>query len=353
MEKHFLQSNQWKKFQQSLGKSIFEDSGTGWSFLATLETTPLGRYLYVPYGPTVRNKKALEAALKALQSLAEQQGAVFIRIEPTAGTSAFELSREGFVKIKEINPEHTWVLDLTQSKTSILAGMKQNNRNLFNTYKNRGISIHHTTDPKKVTVLTSLLSGVAAHNHINTHSSDYLAKQMAEAGAILYYVTRETAASVAVGYQSGGTPQSVTTDAARNGSLPVTTGQTPFRARKTMADGAQPTIAAALVYDSPTTRYYAHAAASYEHRKLSAGTALLAQMIIDAKNKGLKTFDFYGITSSEDPHHPWYGFTKFKKSFGGQPLAYLGTWDLPIKKARYRAFNTLRRANRRLRKLLK
>ena len=41
-------------------------------------------------------------------------------------------------------------------------------------------------------------------------------------------------------------------------------------------------------------------------------------MIIDAKHNGRKKFDFWGVTTSEDPNHPWYGFTKFKKSFGGE-----------------------------------
>jgi lipid II:glycine glycyltransferase (peptidoglycan interpeptide bridge formation enzyme) len=308
MDKHFLQSTNWRKFQESLGKPVFEESGDGWSFLATLETTPLGNYLYAPYGPTVQNKTAFQSALEALVRLAETKNAVFIRIEPTHGVEAATLRSAGFRKIKEINPEHTWVLDLAQPKQTILDQMKQNNRNLFNNYTRKGLSVHHTSDPAKITLLTRLLSGVAERNHIHTHASDYFEKQMTEAGATLYYATL---------------PEANTPDHA---------------------------IAAALVYDSPTTRYYAHAAADYDYRKLSAGTVLLAQMIMDAKSKGLRTFDFYGITTSDNPSHPWAGFTKFKQSFGGSALAYAGTWDLPLRKSRYRAFTVLRATNRRLRR---
>lgn len=347
MEKHFLQSEAWKQFQTSLGKQVFEQSGAGWSFLAVLESTPVGKYLYLPYGPTIRDKKAFDSTLKALRSLAKTKGAIFIRIEPTTGTDVPALRQAGFKKTSGLNPEHTWVLDLSGSKDAILAGMKQNNRNLFNNYQKKGLSIKHTTDPEKVVYLTALLDGVAEHNKIGTHSADYFRKQMSQAGATLYYamidktVLPDSKEAVA---KSNDPCQPDTTDAPHDDARAR-------RERSEELDGI--IIAAALVYDSPTTRYYAHAAADHEHRKLGAGTALVAQMIMDAKDKGLKTFDFYGITESENPHHPWYGFTKFKKSFGGAPLTYLGSWDLPIKKARYRAYATLRATNRKIRKALR
>ena len=95
-------------------------------------------------------------------------------------------------------------------------------------------------------------------------------------------------------------------------------------------------IAGALVYDDQTTRYYAHAGADYQHRKLNAGVALLSEMIFEAKERGLEQFDFYGITDSDDPHHPWAGFTAFKKSFGGQERRSLGTWQKVTRPLRYR-----------------
>lgn len=110
-------------------------------------------------------------------------------------------------------------------------------------------------------------------------------------------------------------------------------------------------IATSLVYDYDGARYYAHAAADYEHRKLAAGAILLVQMIVDAKRAGMQSFDFWGITTSENANHPWYGFTQFKKSFGGQQVDYAGTWDLPVKKFRYLLYIAIRKFNRLRRKL--
>jgi lipid II:glycine glycyltransferase (peptidoglycan interpeptide bridge formation enzyme) len=94
-------------------------------------------------------------------------------------------------------------------------------------------------------------------------------------------------------------------------------------------------IAASVVFDDATTRYYIHAGSNDAYRKLSAGTALLAYMIIDAKRHDKTSFDLYGIAPNNDPTHPWAGFTKFKKSFGGTPLTYVGAWDLPLIKLQY------------------
>jgi Uncharacterized protein involved in methicillin resistance len=302
-ENHFLQSEDWERFQVALGRRTFRGAVDGCNYLSILESTPVGKYLYVPYGPSAKNKACFEKTISELKKLAKKNSCFFIRVEPTEGVKMTDLKELGFRKIPEINPEHTWVLDLARDEEVLLAEMKQNNRNLFRNYTGKGIEISHTSDPRKIHYLTSLLNQVARNNTISVYGEEYLKKQM-EIGIATLYLAK------------------------LNGEI----------------------IAASLVYDSPTTRYYAHAAADYEHRKLSAGTSLVAKMIFDAKESGLRTFDFYGITTSDDPNHPWYGFSKFKKSFGGSQKTYLGTWDFPINKLRYSFFVKLRGMNRRARK---
>ena len=69
--------------------------------------------------------------------------------------------------------------------------------------------------------------------------------------------------------------------------------------------------------------------------------------IIDAKNKGLTQFDLFGIApDGSSPEHPWAGFTRFKRSFGGQDVSFGGSWDIPVKQFDYwlyRSFQTIRR----------
>jgi lipid II:glycine glycyltransferase (peptidoglycan interpeptide bridge formation enzyme) len=85
------------------------------------------------------------------------------------------------------------------------------------------------------------------------------------------------------------------------------------------------------------------------HRKLSAGIPLLVNLMADAKEKGLKHVDLWGVAPEDQPDHKWAGFTSFKKSFGGREVAYPGTWDLPVNKLRYRAYQLARQLRDKLR----
>lgn len=304
MKRHFLQSEEWEKFQVAQGKEVVRKKGKGWEFMATVERTAVGCYLYVPYGPTVKDLKGFTEAMEELRRVAREVGAVFVRIEPREGVEAEDLKQMGMRKIKEVNPEYTWVLDLQRSEEEILAGMKQNNRNLWRNHREKGLTVRRSDDVGDLEHLSALLCSVAKNNRVSLHEAEYLRRQMEMGIGVLYLVELE-----------GGV------------------------------------IAASMVYDWGGVRYYAHAAADYGHRKLAAGTVLVAQMIMDAKEAEMKEFDFYGVYAGTDEAHPWYGFSRFKKSFGGELRSYLGTWDLPMNRVKYGAFGQLRRANRAVRKL--
>lgn len=302
---HFLQSPAWGRFQEQLGRTVVTDSGEGWRYLAVLETGTLNTRLYCPYGPEVASPEALDAALASLKKQADTHHVTFLRIEPTGTTSEGDLQKRGLKRVTylQLQPEHTQIIDLSPTEDEIVAQMHQNNRNLYRNYAKKGLAIKQSNDPADITILTSLLHGVAARNHITVHNDEYFKAQaealMPTGEATLFYVEFE------------GKP-----------------------------------IAASLAYDSDSTRYYAHAAADDSYRKLGAGTALLAYLIIDAKRCGKTTFDLYGIAPNDDPAHKWAGFTKFKKSFGGTSLAYVGAWDLPLKPFGYflyRLYQTVRR----------
>lgn len=50
-----------------------------------------------------------------------------------------------------------------------------------------------------------------------------------------------------------------------------------------------------------------------------------------AKQKGFKSFNLWGITDSEDPKHPWYGFSQFKKGFSDNLAILMPVYDLQIR----------------------
>jgi len=87
---------------------------------------------------------------------------------------------------------------------------------------------------------------------------------------------------------------------------------------------------------------------SVEHKRNTMPAYLLHwQAIEDAKAKGLRTYDFWGVET--DPAHPWHGFSKFKLGFGGEIKKYEGTWDFVLQPAWYNIYKILRAINRKIR----
>ncbi|RAX47477.1 methicillin resistance protein [Arthrobacter sp. AQ5-06] len=311
---HFLQTPAWADVQSSLGRTVHQQSGPGWSFLAVEEKNPAGKVLYAPYGPVASSAEAFDGALAALVATARSCGAVFVRIEPVSAglempAAADELRRRG-LQPAPVNqqPELSWVVDLDGDFKDVLAAMKPVNRNLYRNIHKKGVTFRTSQDPADIRILLNFLHMTARRNGFKPQSDEYLtqvAASLMPAGAATLFIA-----------ELHGGP-----------------------------------IAAALAYDSADTRTYAHAALDDSHRKLSAGIPLLVTLMADAKDRGLKHVDLWGVAPADQPDHKWAGFTAFKKSFGGHEVAYPGTWDLPVKKLRYNAYQLARKLRDRLRAL--
>ena len=310
LNQHFLQTQAWADFQEAEGNKVFHEKGENFEYFAILKSTSLGKYLFLPYGPALADKKSFKSALKSLKNLAKEQNAIFIRVEPTVFFKNDEMKKLGFKKAHHIEPEHSWFIDLTQSEEDILGAMESRKVRYYRNYAKKGMSIRTTHDPEEIKILYKLYTEVAANDNFQTFDEKYLKNQMKFPFSTLYVVDLDE-------------------------------------------DGKKVPIAAALMYDKDDTCYYAHTGADYEHRKYNAGIILLIKMILDAKANGRKFFDFWGVTTSEDPKHPWYGFSKFKMSFGGKLLTFTGTYDLPINKSKYRLYSLLRPINKLKRKIKK
>jgi lipid II:glycine glycyltransferase (peptidoglycan interpeptide bridge formation enzyme) len=294
--RHFLQTDHWAAFQKSIKRKVIDEKGDGWRFLAIVESGRLGTRLYCPYGPTATTRSSLAQAMEALEDIARENQALFIRVEPVAPIKPMHMRRLGAIKSPvEIQPELTWRVGLTPSEDEIITNMKPTNRNLHRTASKKGLTFRKSNKPSDMKHLLKFIHQTAKRAGITPHPDWYFKKQaqvlMPRGAAHLF-----------------------------------------------LAEYEKQPIAAAFVYDSNTTRYYAHAGSDFANRKLHAGTPLVSHMMIDAKRSGLKYFDMYGIAPENQQDHPWAGFTKFKKSFGGESYEYVGTWDVPINGLIYRAY---------------
>lgn len=311
MSRPITQSDLWKKLQDDLGETSFEESGAGYYYLAILKKTPVGNYLYCPYGPVAENQKAFDESIKSLKELARKHHAIFIRIEPQ--NRELQLPKNA-KKSKDLNPKDTWILDLTKDKSEIISNFAQGTRTRYNTYAKKGLKVEKTKEKDEIKYLVRLQNKLYKEKHLNTFSKEYLEAELNQPFATLYKVIYD-------GEESEDTPKK---------------GQV---------------LAASLFFDYDGTRYYMQSAADLDYRKLPATVALLTEAIFDAKEQGISKFDFWGIApDGADKSHPWYGFTDFKKSFGGYAVHYQGTYDIIENPLKYKLYQESRKINRLLRR---
>lgn len=297
---HFLQTEHWAALQSELGRARVSDEGPGFRYQAFLEKGRINSRLYAPYGPEAEDLTALQSALDSLRAHARRLGAAFIRIEPQGPFEVSELESLGLRRVARVQPEHTQRVRLDRPFDEVLLGMSKSQRNLHRNHAKKGLEVRHSTDPADIEILLGFLADVAKTTGMHAHADDYLraqARVLIPRGAASIYV-------------------------ARLGEEPV---------------------AASLVFDDDERRYYAHAAADYAHRNLSPGTVLVTRMMEEAAEAGKQEFDLYGVVPEDVTDHAWSGFSKFKRSFGGEQYDFTGTWELPVRRASYTVYSLLRR----------
>ncbi len=321
------QSEEWQKLQDALGEKSFYIKTQNYQYLAIKKHTPVGNYLFLPYGPVANSSQDMKLALQAVEKLAREEHCIFVRVEPQL-TPCEEYLPQKADKTKDISPSDTWVLDLTPDKEALVKGFSQGTRTRYNTYSKKGLVVEKTKDPALISHLVELQAKLFQKKHLVAYDADYLESELRQPFATLYIVKYLKSQ-----------------DSTR---LPVSNQSTAPEAPVTYPPDGQ-VLAVSLFFDYEGTRYYMQSAADLSYRRLPATVALLSEAIFDAKEKGIKRFDFWGIApDGASANHPWYGFTEFKKSFGGSPVHYAGTYDIVLQPMKYKLFTRLNHLKRKL-----
>lgn len=292
--KHFLQTPEWAEFQKTLNKKIISNE----DFQGYFEEHSFFKRLYIPYGPKISTKAELKQITDKI--ITEFKNEIdYIRLEPIGNITEVDLKDLGFVKAhKNIQPKHTIVNNLNKSEEEILADFSQSIRRVWRKNEKAGIKYRTTYNPDDIKYFLEMIHDVSTRTGMKPHPDNYF-KQMAE-----------------------------TLFPSKHAGI-------------MLAEYENKPIASIIFFSNGETMYYAHAASYSKQRKLSPATSLAIFALLEANRTGHKYFDFYGITDSTDPNHPWAGFTHFKRSFGGNEIAYLGTWEYSINKPIYYIYRFL------------
>lgn len=304
------QSKDWYKLQQDFGERSLIETGDGYHYLAIVKHTPAGNYLYCPYGPCYDNQTSFMNALSSLRKHAKDHHVIFVRVEPQ-DPDFYKYAPNNAKKTTDLNPKETWVLPLEGSDEELKARLPSRLLRYYKSAPNKGITITKTHNPEEIKQLVTLQSALAKEKGISIYPESYLKTELKQSFATLYLVDYTN-------------PE----------------------------NKSKETVAAGLVFDDKTTRYNIQGAQSDQGKKLHATGILTIQLILDAKSKQLKSFDFWGIApEGSSPNHPWAGFTSFKKTFQGYEKDYAGTYDIVLNPTKYKIYQLTRRLNRILRKI--
>lgn len=316
---NFLQSYNWGKFNQEIGKEIFrlgiyEGGELIGIALVIKQITRLGTYLYLPRGPIVKNFTAelLQALTSHLLVLAKEQNCIFIKIEPsreerTENQQLF--SKLGFQRaVTFTQVEDAWLVDLSKSEEELLSNMRKTTRYLVRNEPKQGVSVEISESYIDAEAFVEMLYSTSARKNFVNHPKEYYLKQF----QIL----------------------------AKDNEMRI------FKAIKN-----EQVQAMALVSFYGEMASYLHGASAVTEGQ-SVGYSLQWEAIKEAKKRGMKYYNFWGVVKDKNfyPGHPWYGFSLFKRGFGGHKFTYLRAQDLVLspKYYLYRNLEKLRRAKNRL-----
>lgn len=296
-DKPLQQSEAWNVFQNRINRKTLFCEKDNYSYLGIYNDTPIGKYLFFPYGPYIKNSDGLNA-YDDIISTAKKEKCIFVRVEPQSPISS-KLTTN-WKQVKDVNPADTLVIDISRPFEEIIMDFSSSTRRHYRSIEKTDLKIVKTNKVEDAKYMYELQSKLFKRKSLNYYPLSYFEEQMKEGFSTLFLCYLD-----------------------------------------------EKVVGAVLYFDYMNTRYYMQAATDEDYKNLPVAVDLVTSAMIDAKEKGLTKFDFWGIApENADKSHPWYGFTTFKKRFGGVPVSYLGTYDIIINRPLYYLYTFLRSINR-------
>ena len=187
-----------------------------------------------------------------------------------------------------MHPELTWELDITFPEDVLLEKMRKTTRYLIRQAQNhKDISIISSQDLKDVEKFNNLYQKTFKRHHFVPFSLSYLKNEFSA-------FQGDDQALILLGKYK------------------------------------EDIIASGIFIFWQGTAFYHQGASSQKYPKIPVSYLLQWEAIKEAKKRGCKTYNFWGIAPENSVNHPWAGLTLFKKGFGGKARQYLNTQDLPL-----------------------
>lgn len=309
MNRSFLQTEEWLKFQKSVGNDawrfVYPEQSRGDDVHISANIIKLGlpfgmNYLYIPHGPEIHLdeitggiKNELTQFISYIKNIAREQKSIFIKIEPMQDSTIELLYGAGFKKsAKKIQPNRSVVIDLEKPEYDLLGAMHHKTRYNIKVAEKNNLTF---TTGNNIEAFWRLLKQTSKNDNFSTHPKEYYEKLCSAPGlmAEMVFVKHE--------------------------DVP---------------------IAGAILLAFGDTVYYLHGAMDRNpnYKPMMAPYLLHWSVMKWAKGYGLKYYDLWGIDAQK-----WPGVTRFKLGWGGRQVEYPGAFDLSIRKFRFLMYKILRK----------
>jgi len=298
-EANFLQSWNYGDFYKNLGRKLyrlgfFRHGKLVGVALVIKESAKRGTYLTVTGGPIIDwgDSQLIKYITNYLRRLCRDVKAIFVRIRPQLIENAEYSQRMNQIGWKKapvnLEAELTLLLDLTKSEDELLGEMKKSTRYEIRKSEKMEISTMMSMDLKEVKKFSEYQEMLGEKQGFVPFSYDFLHEQFK---AFL------------------GDDQVTLVNAYKDGKL----------------------LASAYIIFYNGKAAYHYGITTPENKRLPGAYACQWQVIKEAKNRGMKTYNLWGgLMPKNKSDHRYRGVDLFKRGFGGKEIQYLPAHDLPV-----------------------
>ncbi|MBT3349060.1 peptidoglycan bridge formation glycyltransferase FemA/FemB family protein [bacterium] len=300
----FLQGSKNGNFREKLGEQNFRVGiFDGEKLVAVSQfqkiTARRGTFLHVAHGPLISCsppvrgepeggfEKTLKFFLAEIKKFARAEKCDFVRISPLVEEKFGHIfcSEKFRAAPLHVNPDQTWILDLTPPEDEILKNMRKSTRYEIRRIEKVGIKIFSGNEKKDLKIFWDLHSETAARQKFTPFSKKATELELEIFG-----------------------------DDCQIFSAKI----------------EEKFFASSVILFDDHAAYYHQGASIFS--KLPAAHATIWAAILEAKKRGCREFNFWGVAPADNLKHPWTGLSRFKRGFGGAEEKFLPAQDFPITK---------------------
>lgn len=256
-----------------------------------------GHYLHLRHGPVLVpfDQSVFNALLVYVKKVAYERQASFIRLSPLVEKHQAGCSSRSMINapIHNMDAQVCWVLDITKPEEQLLKEMRKSHRYLIRKAQGMSITIKKTKEASRINIFLKIYKDLSSRRHFVPHRGikEELGVFGKEDQALLF-----------------------------------------------LAEYKQKVIGGALILFVGNNAIYHHGASLSGYRDVPISYLLQWEAILEAKRRGKKLYNFWGIAPSDSPRHPWKGLTLFKTGFGGERKEFLHAQDLPLRLSYWKSY---------------